>query len=98
MLELGPDSESFHRQLGQRIASAGVHRLIAVGQFAEAGADSAAGAGLADSAITRLDTTESLLARAGELLKAGDLVLLKGSRGMALERVIEALEKGVTRK
>jgi UDP-N-acetylmuramoyl-tripeptide--D-alanyl-D-alanine ligase len=98
MLELGPNSEPFHYQLGQRIAGTGVSRLIAVGKFSEAVVRGACQAGLDESATARFATTEALVERLGELLRPGDLVLLKGSRGVALERVLDALKRNAVEK
>ena len=98
MLELGPNSEAFHYQLGQRIAGTGVSRLIAVGKFSEAVVSGACQAGLAASATARFAKTEDLVEKMDEVLRPGDLVLLKGSRGVALERVLEALQRKVVEK
>ncbi|MDD4888820.1 MAG: UDP-N-acetylmuramoyl-tripeptide--D-alanyl-D-alanine ligase [Phycisphaerae bacterium] len=93
MLEQGPASEAFHAAIGEHAAKAGVARLIAVGQFAYAVVRGACKAGLATSAATQFDSTESLLESVAGLLAPGDVVLLKGSRGMAMERVIERLQR-----
>jgi UDP-N-acetylmuramoyl-tripeptide--D-alanyl-D-alanine ligase len=85
MLELGPEGEALHRACGERIASRGVDCVVGVRGLAR---ELAKGAG--DRAVF-VDSPEE----AGEWmranLRAGDLVLLKGSRGVRLERALEAL-------
>ena len=89
MLELGPMKAALHREAGRRAAAAGVQALIAVGPLSRETADAARRAGLdqvqhhPDSA----DCAESI----GEFLREGDLVVIKGSRGMHMERVVQAL-------
>ena len=85
MLELGPDEARFHREVGAHAARAGVDVLVTVGPLAGAMAE-----GFGHPAICTPDAA----AAAGELsaqLRAGDTVLVKGSRGVGLERVAEDL-------
>lgn len=98
MLELGSQSESFHYQLGQRIAGSGIDRLLAVGRFAPVVAQGAMQGGMDAACVGQFPSTDALLERVNGLLADGDLVLLKGSRGMALERVIGAFDKDGLRK
>ncbi len=85
MLELGPDSPAHHEQVGAHAAASGVDLLIAVGPRAAAMVAPFGGAAraVADAAAAA--------ALAGELVAPGDLVLVKGSRGVGLEVVTEAL-------
>jgi UDP-N-acetylmuramoyl-tripeptide--D-alanyl-D-alanine ligase len=85
MLELGPEAPAFHRELGPLAGTAGVDLLIAVGPLAAFIADAFDGDArcLADAAQAA-DTVPGLL-------EAGDLVLVKGSLGVGLARVCEAL-------
>ncbi|MCY7374779.1 MAG: UDP-N-acetylmuramoyl-tripeptide--D-alanyl-D-alanine ligase [Pyrinomonadaceae bacterium] len=87
MLELGADERELHRETGAKLANSGVDFLIGVRGLASEMTESASG-----SMKTRFfENSES----AGEFLageiKAGDLVLVKGSRGVRTERVIEKL-------
>jgi len=85
MLELGPGERGFHVQLGEQARAAGVELLITVGPLAQAAAEAfgegaTALAGAADAAQTLPG-----------LLRDGDTVLVKASRGVGLEVVAEAL-------
>jgi len=81
MLELGADAPGMHRELGVHAEQAGVEVLVTVGPLA---AEIAAGfAGETHRALDALAATELLEGLLGE----GDTVLVKGSRGVGLERV-----------
>jgi UDP-N-acetylmuramoyl-tripeptide--D-alanyl-D-alanine ligase len=90
MLELGTSEEAEHRALGERAARAA--DIVAffgprtVGAF-----EAAKTAGLFADMATHVIEVEALLAWLKPRLRAGDTVLVKGSRGMKLERVVEAL-------
>lgn len=82
MMELGPDELRFHREVGEAAAAAGVDLLIAVGTRAAAYVEGAGGV-----ASRHFATVDEAVAGVPGLLAPGDVVLLKGSRSMALERV-----------
>ena len=90
MLELGPRSQELHSQLGQSMAKAGVDLLIGVGSLGGQIAFGAAQAGLTSRQMADVDQASKELPG---LLKAGDLVLIKGSRGMAMEHVVAAIRE-----
>ena len=83
MKELGPDEERFHHDVGALAADLGVGLLVAVGAL---GAGYAVGAGGRIPTVA-FATVEECVVELGPHLSAGDVVLLKGSRSMALERV-----------
>ncbi|HEX8488526.1 MAG TPA: UDP-N-acetylmuramoyl-tripeptide--D-alanyl-D-alanine ligase [Propionibacteriaceae bacterium] len=91
MLELGEAATDEHAALGRYVATAGVDRLVSVGEFASALARGAVQAGLAEKGVTiatgKADATQHLLAH----LRPGDSVLVKASRGLALETVAEEI-------
>jgi UDP-N-acetylmuramoyl-tripeptide--D-alanyl-D-alanine ligase len=92
MLELGPASETLHRECGVAVAAAGIDRLVAVGADpARALAAAAIGAGLPASAVSSVSSSEAAAALVADVVGAGDLVLVKGSRGLRMERVVERL-------
>jgi UDP-N-acetylmuramoyl-tripeptide--D-alanyl-D-alanine ligase len=88
MLELGEQSDAFHRQLGRYAATRGLKRLIAVGERARLIAEGAREGAMSPEAVTHVKTVAECRAVLSETLKAGDTVLFKASRGMALEKAI----------
>ncbi len=90
MLELGPGAEAAHRELGRRVA-AHVDALFLMGAHAAAVRDGAIAGGLPPERITIATSHAALADALGAILVPGDLVLLKGSRGAALERVLQRL-------
>ena len=89
MLELGPAGEEAHRALGAEVARSGAALFIAVGDLSELAAESARAAGLAE--VRHFPDSAAAAAWTAAALKPGDLVLVKGSRGMAMERIVEAI-------
>jgi len=89
MLELGAIAEPAHREAGRAVAASGAAEFIAMGQLARVAVEAAREAGLHESHHTSTfeDTVALLLKRLGP----GDAVLVKGSRGMRMERVVDAL-------
>jgi UDP-N-acetylmuramoyl-tripeptide--D-alanyl-D-alanine ligase len=94
MLELGPEAEVLHRALGREAAFAGLSGLAAVGEFAAEIAAGAREAGLSRSMITR--DPEAAAASVAEWSSSGDWILVKASRGVRLERAVEALQAKLT--
>jgi UDP-N-acetylmuramoyl-tripeptide--D-alanyl-D-alanine ligase len=91
MGELGSDAPRFHREVGRAAGELGVDVLLAVGQHARTMRDAAIKAGLPASAVDTDDDAKSAAERLEGLLRAGDWVLLKGSRAMRMEQVLEEL-------
>jgi UDP-N-acetylmuramoyl-tripeptide--D-alanyl-D-alanine ligase len=85
MLELGPDERDFHRQIGERADAIGLDVLVTVGPLA-----AAIGERFDGETYPVADAGEAA-ALVPELLVPGDVVLIKGSRGVGLELVTEAL-------
>jgi len=89
MLELGDEAERLHAETGAKIASTGVDMLIGVRGLGQQLVEGATNAGLADARFA----ADSVVA--GEMLaneiREGDVVLVKGSRGVRTEKVIEKL-------
>ena len=86
MLELGPEEAAHHRAIGAHARDAGVEVLIAVGPRAAAMLETF-GAGEAHAVAD----AAAAAALADEVVATGDVVLVKGSRGVGLEVVAEAL-------
>jgi UDP-N-acetylmuramoyl-tripeptide--D-alanyl-D-alanine ligase len=87
MMELGPEEAAFHRAVGEEAARLGVDLLVAVGDRA---AWYAEGAGNGTPSV-RFASVDEAVEGLGAHLRPGDAVLLKGSRSMALERLVPAL-------
>jgi len=88
MLELGPASEPSHRALGAEAARTGVGALAAFGPASRFTAEAARAAGLEPF---HTEDVDALVRWARAILRSGDLLLVKASRGMKLERLVEAL-------
>lgn len=91
MLELGPDEASLHRAAGREIAETGVNLLWGVRGLAKEIMAGAQEAGLSDTRF--FDSSEEAAAEVVREVREGDLVLVKGSRGVATEKVINALKE-----
>jgi UDP-N-acetylmuramoyl-tripeptide--D-alanyl-D-alanine ligase len=89
MLELGGASESAHREAGGWVAAVPAAGLAAVGPAAGLAAASARLAGCAD--VAACETPEEAARWVAARVAAGDRVLVKGSRGMQMERGVAAL-------
>ncbi|MBI4459426.1 MAG: UDP-N-acetylmuramoyl-tripeptide--D-alanyl-D-alanine ligase [Acidobacteria bacterium] len=91
MLELGPTSESLHMRCGARVAQLKFDVLITVGELACAFAAGAQAEGMAAEALIHCATPEEAGGRLREMLRPDEVVLLKASRAIHLERVWEGL-------
>ncbi len=91
MLELGGHADEAHRALGVEAGRAGLDLIVAVGEFAPLVAEGArAGGGDGQHIEVAADSGEAADILRG-WLRPGDLVLLKGSRGVGLERTVQFL-------
>ena len=83
MFELGIDEKELHRKVGEHAAAAGVDELITIGNLAEHITEGGGGRHFKDKA--------AFLEVMGDCIRPGDLVLVKASRGMHLEEIVEEL-------
>lgn len=96
MLELGKQSAAAHRYVGESAASIGFDYLFAVGSYANTVVQAARDAGMtseqAQLFATKDDIASTLriLMHDGKIQK-GDWILVKGSRGMQMEAIVEAV-------
>jgi UDP-N-acetylmuramoyl-tripeptide--D-alanyl-D-alanine ligase len=91
MLELGIYEMEGHEMVGARAAQV-ADLLITVGERAKIIASAALQAGLPDEALMELPDVPQVIDYLVENLEKGDVVLVKGSHGMHLERIVAALE------
>jgi len=91
MLELGPDERRYHVEIGQYAGESGVDVLVTVGPLASAMAEGFAGE------IHSVPDAARAAALAPELVRSGDVVLVKASRGVGLELVCRTLGQGAQR-
>ena len=91
MLELGDGAPAYHEQAGERAAREGWDILAAVGPLAGRTADGARRAGLPAGAVLEFATSGEAAPKIADILRDGDLVLVKGSRGIRTEAVVDAI-------
>lgn len=94
MLELGPDEENLHREMGEYADASKVDAVIACGALSTHIVEGARAHFNDDEQLQHFNSKEELIAWLLPRVKPEDLVLVKGSRGMKMEQVVEALEKG----
>jgi UDP-N-acetylmuramoyl-tripeptide--D-alanyl-D-alanine ligase len=92
MLELGEEGAALHREAGEDIAGFGVDVLWGVRGLAREMVEGARGAGMGHAATRFFESSEEAAREVVEFVRPGDLVLVKGSRGVHTERVVEALK------
>ncbi|HEV8307008.1 MAG TPA: UDP-N-acetylmuramoyl-tripeptide--D-alanyl-D-alanine ligase [Methylomirabilota bacterium] len=93
MLELGPASEAAHAEAGRWVAALPAAGLVTVGPAMRAAAAAARAAGCPD--VAAFDAPEAAVAYLMARVARGDRVLVKGSRGMRMERAVDALLAGL---
>ena len=92
MLELGDQTIELHEESGRYAATAGLHLLVAVGgEGARHLADAAVAAGMAPSSVTYFERSDLAAAEVASVIRAGDLVLVKGSRGTRTDVVADRI-------
>ena len=93
MLELGDRAEALHGEVGRAVAHARIDVLWAVGgDAARAMAAAAVTAGMPAANVRYFATSDEAAGAAASLVAAGDLLLVKGSRGVKTDRVVERLK------
>ena len=91
MRELGEDCAKMHYQIGEKAAKLGIDKIVAIGQ--QGAVHIFRGAADARAHAIHFDTKENFLRKAQSLLSPEDTVLVKASRGMRFEDIVEFLEK-----
>ena len=91
MAELGQESDRGHRAVGEAVVREGIDVLVSVGPKASLIASAATGHGAPE--VFQMQTTREAGGLLRELLKPGDLVLIKGSRSARMEQVLQEVEQ-----
>lgn len=94
MGELGEHAESAHRDAGAWTAELGIDSLIAFGERAPSVAEAAREAGMQPAQVHTGSDHAEVARQIRELTGPGDWVLVKGSRAMKMEKIIDALDAG----
>jgi len=97
MRELGPAAGALHQEVGRLAARSGVFKLLVCGDFAAEVATGARRGGMATADIVMGSQAEIQAALLLEL-KAGDWVLVKGSRAMGMEALVQAVQEWSDRR
>lgn len=93
MLELGPYEQLGHQMVGVRVAEA-ADELVTVGELGSLIAAAARQAGMKAERVTECADTQAAIEYLRSRLGEKDVVLIKGSHGMRMDRIVAALEAG----
>jgi UDP-N-acetylmuramoyl-tripeptide--D-alanyl-D-alanine ligase len=93
MLELGEETETSHVKAGEMVAKSGADWLVALGDHAPEMIQGAVDKGFPRKKAIRVKNDKEMGAKILEVMKPGDLVFLKASRRIGLDRVAERLRK-----
>ncbi len=91
MLELGEQAVAWHEEIGGLLAATGVEKVFLQGAFAPATAAGALKEGIPAARIFYPATPEEMLAELSSTWRAGDWLLVKGSRAMKMETVVQKI-------
>jgi UDP-N-acetylmuramoyl-tripeptide--D-alanyl-D-alanine ligase len=91
MLELGAQTERFHREVGAVAKALNVGLLIAVGKASEATILGAKNAGMDDEDVLHFASNNEAIKALKAVIMEGDLILVKGSRSSRMEEVVEGI-------
>lgn len=91
MFELGPYEETGHEKVGIRAAEI-ADQILTLGEKGKMIAEAAIRAGTPARNVTSYDSTEQVVEALRSLLKEGDVVLVKGSHGLRMDRIVTNLE------
>ncbi|MBA7560146.1 UDP-N-acetylmuramoyl-tripeptide--D-alanyl-D-alanine ligase [Candidatus Atribacteria bacterium 1244-E10-H5-B2] len=95
MLELGEKTDFYHREVGKEVTELSIDTLITVGRGGKIIAQSSKEKGMAEKRVFSFEKNEKriLAKKLLNLTKPGDFILLKGSREMKMEEILEFLQK-----
>ena len=93
MLELGETQISYHHEAGKHVKQYSWDLLITVGSLSRHMAAGALQAGMNDDQIVSFENSDEAGNHVASHLEPGDLLLVKGSRGMRMDKIVELLKK-----
>ena len=91
MMEIGDYTEEGHKLVGAKVAESGIDCLVAVGERSKFTASGAKEAGLKEENIFHFDKVEEALEFLNKRLNNGDVVLIKGSQYMRMEKIVKGI-------
>lgn len=91
MLELGDEAPAAHHAIGTAAVKSGITRIFACGTFADFTLEGARSAGLDPSALVKAPDSRALAPLVANALRHDDALVVKGSRGARMERVVDAV-------
>lgn len=92
MLELGEAAAAFHMEAGRQVVRTGWNLLVTVGPLSLQIASGARAEGMASGQILSFQDSGEAAGKVSSFLRDGDLVLVKGSRGMKTEIIVEKIQ------
>ena len=92
MMELGAATVSAHREAGRWVGELRPHHFLAIGEHAQDMLEGAAESGMPPYRIEAVETQSEMQEKIKEKMRQGDLIFLKGSRKMGLDKVVQALK------
>jgi UDP-N-acetylmuramyl pentapeptide synthase len=93
MLELGAATDEAHLEVGRIAGGIGLHRLVTMGESARRIGEGAVAAGLDRGRWIHVESHRLAGQAVAEMLRSGDALLIKGSRGMGMENVVGRLRR-----
>ncbi len=91
MLELGKLSQTFHYNLGKEAAKA-IDIIIAIGKFSKSVIDGAISSGMDKNNLSTCKNNQAALTKLIDIIKPKDKILIKGSRAMLLEEIVQGIK------
>jgi UDP-N-acetylmuramoyl-tripeptide--D-alanyl-D-alanine ligase len=94
MLELGNFKKEAHEQLGEKVSKLSIDFLLALGEEAPVVVESAIRHGFPAERARVVESHSEVISLLGQMIQNGDWILVKGSRRMAMEKIVEGLKDG----
>jgi UDP-N-acetylmuramoyl-tripeptide--D-alanyl-D-alanine ligase len=93
MMELGKQSEEFHAYFGRYVSRKPIDLLVTMGSFSKETAESAKKSGMNATCVVHFDNCQAVLEFLKTAIKEGDVLLVKGSRSMQMEKIVAFLKE-----